>query len=286
MGTGNFWHTGAFSITLRKGKIMVSQQKQSEWHEQWTLWKDQELFLFNDWIHPNTLDDFKNRDVLEAGCGGGQHTAFVAPYAKSIVAVDLNTTDIGRERTRSFQNVNFIEADIATMNLERQFDVVFSIGVIHHTDHPDATVENLKRHVKPGGKLIIWVYAYEGNFWVRTWVEPIRKRFLGRMSRSRLMAISKLITLGMYLPIYTLSRLPLRFLPFYDYFGNFVKLSFYRNALNVFDKLNAPQVEFIKRERMETWFHDGQFEAVHVSAYKGVSWRGSGRKKHGPSITR
>jgi 2-polyprenyl-3-methyl-5-hydroxy-6-metoxy-1,4-benzoquinol methylase len=257
----------------------MAQLKQSEWHEQWQMFQDEEIFLFKDWIYPNTLEDFKDKEVLEAGCGGGQHTLFIAPYAKTVTAVDLNTVEIARERNEAFHNIEFIEADIAEMNLQRQFDIVFCIGVIYHTDDPDKTVNNLKQHVKPGGKLILWVYSEEGNFLVRKFVEPIRKIFLQNMSRNNLMSLSSVITSMMYLPIYTIYLLPLKFLPYYSYFENFRKMSFGRNNLNVFDKLNAPQVDFISRKRIGHWFSEEEFESIHISSYKNVSWRGSGTKR-------
>jgi len=255
------------------------QVKQSEWHQQWSLLEDNELFLFNDWILPNKLEDFRGKDVLECGCGGGQHTSFVAPYARSLTAVDLNTTDIAKIRNKDAANVEFVEADIATMDLGKQFDIVFSIGVIHHTDDPDKTVENLTKHVKPGGKLIVWVYSKEGNELVELLVEPVRKSFLKNMNRETLLGLSKAVTASLYLPVYTLYFLPLKFLPFYEYFGNFRRLSFERNTLNVFDKLNAPQVDFISRERIGKWFNNDVFEKVNINPYKGVSWSGSGTKK-------
>jgi len=254
------------------------QAKQKEWFEQWELLEDNELFLFKDWIYPNTLDDFKYKEVLECGCGGGQHTAFLAPYARSITAVDLNTVKIAVERNKIFKNVIFIEDDIAKMNLNRQFDIVFSIGVIHHTDDPDATVQNLIKHLKVGGLLILWVYSKEGNMLVRKIVEPFRKFFLKNLSRKFLLNISKVITFFLYIPVYTIYLLPFRFLPYYDYFKNFRILNFYRNTLNVFDKLNAPQVDFISFNRIKSWFNKELFCRIHISPYKGVSWRGSGIK--------
>ncbi|MBX7255214.1 MAG: class I SAM-dependent methyltransferase [Candidatus Hydrogenedentes bacterium] len=258
----------------------MEQVKQREWHDQWTLFDDREEFLFLDWIHPATLEDFRGMDVLECGCGGGQHTRLVASQASSITAVDLNTIDIARERTRQFPNVTFVEADIATMELGRQFDIVFSIGVIHHTDDPDKTAANLTKHVKSGGRLIIWVYSKEGNALVRWGVEPIRRLLLRGASPKFLLWLSRFITAAMYLPIYTVYLLPLRFLPFYEYFRNFRMLDFNRNVLNVFDKLSAPQVEFIDEARIHRWFEqDNAFSAVHISRYCGVSWRGSGIKR-------
>lgn len=257
----------------------MSQVKQNEWHEQWSLFRDEERFLFTDWIAPNALEDFRNKEVLECGCGGGQHTFFIAPYAREVVAVDLNTTNIAQQRNCQFTNVHFVEADIAEMDLKRQFDIVYSIGVVHHTDDPDKTIENIKRHVKPGGKMIVWVYSSEGNFMVEHFVEPLRKLLLKHFRRSTLAVLSKMITVLMYIPIYTVYLLPIPFLPYYSYFNNFRKLSFRRNVLNVFDKLNAPQVQFITQKRIEKWFKESDFSDIRISPYVGVSWRGSGVKK-------
>jgi len=253
-------------------------QRKNEWYEQWELLQCNELFLFEDWISPATLEDFRDKDVLECGCGGGQHTSFISPYAESVTAVDLNTVEIAKERNKNFNNIDFLEDDIASMKLGKTFDIVFSIGVVHHTDDPDKTVQNLIEHTASGGKLILWVYSKEGNFLTEYLVEPIRKIFLTEMTRKSLLMLSKVITLVMYLPIYSIYLLPLGFLPFYEYFNNFRRLTFYRNALNVFDKLNAPQVQFIRKSRAINWLPRDQFSDVQLSAYKGVSWRICGVK--------
>lgn len=257
----------------------MEQSKQRQWYDQWRLFEDDEEFLFRDWIYPNTPEDFRGKTVLECGCGGGQHTRFLSAYAESITAVDLNTTELARQRTKGCVNVSFVEADIATMSLDGRFDIVFSIGVVHHTDDPDKTVENLKVHVRPGGKLILWVYSREGNGLVEFLVEPIRRWTLHTMSPKILLWLSRVITALMYAPVHTIYRLPLRFLPFYEYFGNFRLLSFKRNTLNVFDKLNAPQTQFISGDRIHRWFNEGvEFRDVEISRYCGVSWRGTGTK--------
>jgi len=246
------------------------QAKQNEWLEQWSMLEDNEMFLFRDWIRPYDLETFRGKEVLECGCGGGQHTRFMAPYAKHITAVDLNTSDLARERNRQFDNVEFVEADIAKMDLGRKFDIVISIGVVHHTDDPDKTVANLVGHLKPGGLLIVWVYSKEGNFLVENVVEPVRKMFLRRLRRTTLLNISRAVTAMMYPPIYSVYLLPLGFLPYYEYFQNFRKLTFYRNVLNVFDKLNAPQVDLISRPRAEKWIRGMDLPKIY--RYRGVSY--------------
>jgi 2-polyprenyl-3-methyl-5-hydroxy-6-metoxy-1,4-benzoquinol methylase len=263
---------------------MKRQEKQIEWTEQWLLFQADELFFFKEWISPITLDEFKGKHVLECGCGGGQHTSFVAPLAASVTAVDLNTIDIARARNKEFQNIEFIEDDIATMDLGRQFDIVFCVGVIHHTDNPDSTFANIYRHCKPGGRVIIWTYSAEGNALVYWVVEPVRILFLRRLSRPTLVAVSKIVTALLYPFVYTIYLLPfLSFLPYYEYFRNFRRLTFERNVLNIFDKLNAPQTKFTTRSKCYEWFSPDKFlpDSISIRRYAGVSYSLTGIKSTG-----
>jgi 2-polyprenyl-3-methyl-5-hydroxy-6-metoxy-1,4-benzoquinol methylase len=253
-----------------------------EWREQWELFEDNEQFLFEEWIQPATIEEMRGKDVLEAGCGGGQHTALMAKIARSVTAVDLNTADIARRRNRASTNVNFLEGDIATLDLGRVFDIVVCIGVIHHTDDPDRTFANLYRHLRPGGLLIIWTYSSEGNELVRWVVEPVRRAVLRHLPRPTLVRLSQAITALLYVPVCSAYRLRvMAFLPYFEYFQNFRRLSFGRNVLNVFDKLNAPQTRFTTRAKCDQWFSPERFESgsVSVRPYKGVSYSLNGVKK-------
>jgi SAM-dependent methyltransferase len=255
------------------------QNKQPEWSWQWDKFYDGNQWLFTEWIWPNTLDDFKGKNVLDCGCGGGQHLNFVAPYCTSALGVDLNTAEKARQRTAHLANVALQEADIMQMNLQRTFEIVYSIGVLHHTDDPDRAFHNIAKHCEPGGRVIVWVYSREGNFLNRTVVEWVKCAVFRKLPRRAVWVMAWVLTSLLYVPIYTLYRFPLTFLPFYEYFGNWRKLTYKRNLLNVFDKLNAPQTWFITRAQIQDWFSPEQFSDVHISSYKGVSWRGSGTKR-------
>ncbi len=58
----------------------------SAWVAQWSMFQDDESFLFKDWMAPATMEDFRDKDVLECGCGGGQHADLVAQVARSVPA--------------------------------------------------------------------------------------------------------------------------------------------------------------------------------------------------------
>lgn len=257
----------------------TQQRKQEEWLWQWNKVYDDNLWLFTEWISPNTLEDFRGKDVLDCGCGGGQHINFTAPYARSVTGVDLNALESSRRNTAELKNVSLVEADIARMDLGKQFDIVYSIGVLHHTDSPDASFKNIAKHAKPGGKVIVWVYSNEGNALNKWLLEPVKTVIVRYLPRPVVWGLAHILTILVSIPVYTVYLLPLTFLPFYQYFQNWRKLTYKRNLLNVFDKLNAPQTWFITRAQIESWFDSKTFSDVHISPYKGVSWRGSGVRR-------
>jgi SAM-dependent methyltransferase len=247
------------------------------WRYQWNTFEDASEMLFREWIFPNEIEDFGGKTVLDAGCGGGQHMRFIAPYATEVVGVDLHTAELAAGRCGDYRNITTQGGDLATIDLGRRFDIVYSIGVLHHTANPRASFMNLARHVRPGGRLILWVYSSEGNALNRWIVEPLKRHVYGRWPRPLLRVAAHLLTSLLYLPVHTVYRLPLRFLPYYQYFRNFRRLSYGRNLLNVFDKLNAPRTAFIRRSEVEEWFSTG-FTDLHLSRYVDVSWRASGTR--------
>jgi SAM-dependent methyltransferase len=60
-------------------------------------------------------------------------------------------------------NGAFIQADITDLPLpDNSIDVIFSEGVLHHTDSTQRALESLAKRLRPGGRFLFYVYKTKG----------------------------------------------------------------------------------------------------------------------------
>ena len=139
-------------------------------------------------------EDLAGQVVLDAGCGMGRYLRIAGESsAKGIVGVDLSRAVIAaRDMTQDIPNVLIVRGDLLRLPFPPgSFDVIYSLGVIDHTPDPRASFLALARLLKPGGRIVIWVYPRE-----RALVEWI-------MEAQR--AISRRIPLGLLEPLCRIS---------------------------------------------------------------------------------
>lgn len=107
---------------------------------------------------------FEPRSVLDAGCGTGRVAIELARHGIEVAGVDLDPDLLARARRRA-PELTWIEADLATLDLDRRFDVVVMAGNVVpfavESDRP-AVVTSCARHLEPGGRLVLGVHLAAG----------------------------------------------------------------------------------------------------------------------------
>jgi SAM-dependent methyltransferase len=98
--------------------------------------------------------------VLDIGCGPGTTTEQIAAVTGGrTVGLDISKPLIDAAKARSRGATEFIEADATDYPFRPEFDLVFSrLGLMFFAD-PVASFANIRRAVKPGGRLAFLVWA-------------------------------------------------------------------------------------------------------------------------------
>jgi SAM-dependent methyltransferase len=118
-----------------------------------------------EWHVPLIADfaGFRDRDVLEVGCGIATDGFEFARHGARYVGVDLtpNSIDLARERFRLFGIPGRLEVANAEEHLpfaDASFDHVYSFGVIHHSPVPEKIVAEIHRVLRPRGTFTVMLY--------------------------------------------------------------------------------------------------------------------------------
>jgi 2-polyprenyl-3-methyl-5-hydroxy-6-metoxy-1,4-benzoquinol methylase len=99
---------------------------------------------------------FAPRTVLDAGCGTGRVAIELARRGVDVVGVDVDHSMLVTARANA-PAITWIEQDIATLALDRTFDVVVMAGNVLLFTAPGAqraVVAGCARHIAPGGVLV------------------------------------------------------------------------------------------------------------------------------------
>lgn len=118
--------------------------------------------------------------ILDAGCGTGVSTdslVHLNPQAQ-VTAIDLSSGALkvaiercqrsGADRVE-FQHLSLFDVD----RLEGQFDLINSVGVIHHTPDPTRALQALANKLAPGGLMHIFVYGELGRWEIKLMQQAI-----------------------------------------------------------------------------------------------------------------
>jgi SAM-dependent methyltransferase len=106
--------------------------------------------------------------LLDAGCGAGMSgLELLGPLIPNIryLGVDVSeAVDVAKARFQERGlSAGFLQADISDLPLAKEsVDLIFSEGVLHHTNSTEGALKSLAKLLKPGGRFLFYVYKRKG----------------------------------------------------------------------------------------------------------------------------
>lgn len=245
---------------------------------------------FLDWLSPRTQKNVEGKSVLELGCGNGSLLVHMTRWnPKDLLGIDLGSSVESAQKNLSltpFKNWHIKKADL-TQYRGPGMDFVYCIGVLHHLKDPYAGFRSVLANVKPEGEFHCWVYAWEGNFVVRVFVEPLRRIFskfpwwITKYGAATPLAVV-LYAYAKFVSVCREGSWIVRHLPLATYCRWLSKREFLFSRHVVFDQLVSPQTQYIKKTTLEDWFRSNS-EIIPESAYiilrNGNSWKFGGTRR-------
>jgi SAM-dependent methyltransferase len=229
---------------------------------------------FRGWTVHLAPEDWRGKTFLDVGCGMGRNSVWPMNYgAREGCAVDVDDRSLAsaRRNLARFPNVEVAHASAYELPFIDRFDIAFAIGVIHHLDDPERALQRMVRAVKPGGKVLIWVYGQEGNRWLVTLLDPLRRALFSRLP------ITLVHHLSLYpaVPLWFLLRLGLQPI---KYFELLARLGFSHLRSIVFDQMLPRIAHYWPRETVVALMKGAGLEDIRVAQVNEMSWSAVGTR--------
>ncbi|MFV2045172.1 MAG: class I SAM-dependent methyltransferase [Anaerolineales bacterium] len=220
---------------------------------------------FRRFLGPMKPEDFVGKTLLDAGCGYGRYAAYAEAYGAKVVGMDFSEAiDAAREIVKG-KRISLVQGDILNPPFRSgEFELVMSLGVLHHLPDPREGFAQLVNCLVPGGKIVLWLYSAQRR-WSIIVVEILRKiarrlpnnwlRAFGFVLSVPDFALSKL--LGLLEPVLG-EVLYERFIP--THFRLYSRFPFRVCWADWFDRLGAPIRHYHTRHELEDWIASAGLE--------------------------
>ena len=263
--------------------VPMQQRTVADFGEQWGRYTDNSgyygsLDLFQDIFGPLLVpQDVAGRRVADIGSGTGRivqmlmaagagHVTAIEP-SEAFEVLMANTSQYG-DRVRCLR----LRGDEVPAEA---FDLVVSVGVLHHVPEPQPVVEAAWRALRPGGRIAVWVYGHEGNETYLAFVGPLRA-LTTRLPHFMLAVVSSALTalLGAYAAACRLLPLPLG-----GYMRRvFSRLDWSKRYLTIYDQLNPAYARYYREHEAVALLAAAGFSDVRVYHRHGYSWAVTGTR--------
>lgn len=222
------------------------------------------------------LDELAGARVADIGSGTGRVVRMLVDAgAEHVIAIEPSAgVEILRENTRDIASqVEIVHGPGDDVPAGRDLDFAVSIGVIQFIRDPLPTLKAAREALRPGGKLVIWVYGREGNRLYVAFVTALRT-VTTRLPHFALAALCVVLTLFVDAYIFACRWLPL---PMRDYMLHTLsRVSRDKRKLTIYDQLNPTYARYYRGEEVREMLEQAGFRDVRLHHRRGYSWTALG----------
>ena len=256
----------------------------SDFGEQWTRHTANPDYygsveLFADIIGPFlTLEDIKGRKCADVGSGTGRIVLMMlAAGAASVVAIEPSRAYDVLVRNTAHASDRVRCLNVAGEGIPQEdFDIVLSIGVLHHIPEPGPVVRAAFDALRPGGQMLVWLYGREGSRAYQSIFVPVRL-----ITRNLPVVVNEILAWMLYpivLVYAALARL-VPALPLSDYLSNvYLRFPAAERRLVILDQINPRWAKYYSRDEAEALLRDAGFRNIRLHHRHGYSWTVCGSK--------
>ena len=122
------------------------------------------------------FEQWRDKKVLEIGCGIGTDTINFARHGAQVTAVEVSekSLEVARRRAEIFglqERIQFYLGngeELTEFVPVKPYDLIYSFGVIHHTPHPERVIEQMSFYTYPGS--LVKIMVYHRYAWKVLWI--------------------------------------------------------------------------------------------------------------------
>ncbi len=149
------------------------------------------------WVLPafgkKELSFFFGKRILDVGCGTGEFAVALALHGAIVKGIDLSNSSIAKARAfaekMKAKKIEFEQADLFEYSSAERFDIVFSLGVLHHTQSAKKSFEKIVGFCKPNGFVCIGLYNKFGR--IRHRIKRVLLKILAGNNVEKRMELAK-----------------------------------------------------------------------------------------------
>lgn len=209
--------------------------------------------------------DFSKYDeqstVLDVGCGTGRWSIYLSSKFSNVYAMDPSKAIYAAANlTKDIPGIHLIKASAENIPFEDEtFDLVISLGVLHHIPDTQKALNTIVKKVNKGGQCLIYLYYALDNrsFFYKMifYISSFFRFFISKSPSFLKKIICDLIAIFVYLPFIFLSKLVKTVLG--EKWGNKIPLSYYSNkSFNVIrndalDRFGTPLEQRFSKKQIE-----------------------------------